>query len=104
MDVRTGRTICQFFKNHARYIYIIYTPNLGSRIAPLRWEREQGRFGGSTERAQGSIEGAPGEHWGAVSEQGGRSKRAKVLAPQEPDLAAPYPAIAALVVYSTSVA
>ena len=62
------------------YIYIIYTPNLGSEIAVPGREREQGRFRGSTggarrstERARGSTEGAPEgaggalrEHYGAV--------------------------------------
>ena len=100
------------------YIYIIYTPNLGSEITLFDREREQGRFRESSEGARGRSKGAPGEqrgstgeqrgstgeHGGAASEQGGRSKRAKVLAPQEPDLAAPYPATAAPVVYPTSVA
>lgn len=45
--------------------------------------------------------GALGEHWGVVSEQGGGSKRAKVLAPQELNLAALYPAIAAPIIYPT---
>ena len=41
------------------YIYIIYTPNLGLRIAIPGREREQGRFKGSTE-------GALREHRGAA--------------------------------------
>ena len=47
------------------YIYIIYTPNLGLKIAVLGREREQGRFKGSTEGARGSIEGARGSNKGA---------------------------------------
>ena len=52
-----------------------------------------------------SKTGAPGEHWGAVSEQGGPQQKSKSSgSTREPDLAAPYhPAIAARVVYSTSV-
>jgi len=38
---------------------LIYTPNLGFRIAFFDWEREQGRFRGSSEgAARGSSEGA----------------------------------------------
>ena len=51
-----------------------------------------------------ALEGALSEHKGASREHRGSIGAPKVLAPQEPDLAAPYPAIAALVVYSTSVA
>ena len=47
------------------YIYIIYTPNLGSRIAVPGREREQGRFRGSSEGARGSNEGAGGSIEGA---------------------------------------
>jgi len=36
------------------YIYIIYTPNLGLGIAVFDWEREQGRFRGSTRGVRGS--------------------------------------------------
>ena len=46
------------------YIYIIYTPNLGSEITLFDREREQGRFRGSSEGARGRSEGAPGEHRG----------------------------------------
>lgn len=42
---------------------IIYTPNLGLRIAVSVREREQGRFRGSTEGAKG---GAPRKQGGAV--------------------------------------
>ena len=49
------------------YIYIIYTPNLGLEIACFVREKEQGRFGGSTE-------GARTEQRGAASNKGaGRS-------------------------------
>ncbi len=54
-----------------RYIYIIYTPNLGFEIAVPGREREQGRFRGSSEGARGSIEGAGGSIEGALREQGG---------------------------------
>ena len=37
------------------YIYIIYTPNLGSGIAVFVQEREQGRFKGSSEGARGAA-------------------------------------------------
>ena len=37
------------------YIYIIYTPNLGLKIAILVREREQGRFRGSIEGAGGAA-------------------------------------------------
>ena len=37
---------------------IIYTPNLGLRIAVSVREREQGRFRGSSEGARGSSEGS----------------------------------------------
>jgi hypothetical protein len=40
------------------YIYIIYTPNLGLAIALFDWEREQGRFRGSSEGAQREYGGA----------------------------------------------
>ena len=43
------------------YICIIYTPNLGSLIALLVREREQGRFGGSIREARGSNRGAARE-------------------------------------------
>ncbi len=70
------------------YIYIyIYTPSLGSEITLFDREREQGRFRGSSEGARGSIEGARGSIEGARGSTGehalGRSKRARVLAPQE---------------------
>ena len=39
------------------YIYIIYTPNLGCRIALPGPEKDKGRFGGSSEGAQGSTMG-----------------------------------------------
>ena len=59
------------------YIYIIYTPNLGLRIADSIREREQGRFRGSSEGARGSIEGAAREQqesiegtlWGSAGAQ-----------------------------------
>ena len=47
------------------YIYIIYTPNLGLRIAVSVREKEQGRFKGITEGARGSKgeqEGASRKH------------------------------------------
>ena len=53
------------------YIYIIYTPNLGSRIPFPGREREQGRFRGSTEGAKRRSEGAMSEHGGALGEQRG---------------------------------
>ena len=53
------------------YIYIIYTPNLGSRIALSGRKREQGRFRGSTEGAKGRSEGAMSEQRGASSEHEG---------------------------------
>jgi len=42
------------------YICIIYTPNLGFGVAVLDREREQSRFRGSNEGAEGSSEGARG--------------------------------------------
>ena len=78
------------------YIYIIYTPNLGSEITVSDEERERGRFRGSTEGARGSIEGARGsteraarEHHGAVR---GRSS-------WEPEMASSVSAGAALVAF-----
>ena len=50
---------CVSERERERYIYIIYTPNLGSAIAVVH-EREQGRFRGSIEGAKGSSEGARG--------------------------------------------
>ncbi len=47
------------------YIYIIYNPNLGLRIAVLGREREQGSFRGSIEGVGGSTEGARGSTEGA---------------------------------------
>ena len=40
------------------YIYIIYTPNLGLRVAVFIREREQGRFRGSTKEARRRSKGA----------------------------------------------
>lgn len=53
------------------YIYIIYTPNLGLRIALPGQAREQGRFRGSREGARGSTKGAGGSSGGAPREQEG---------------------------------
>ena len=39
------------------YIYIIYTPNLGFKIAVPGRERKQGRFRGSIEEAGREYEG-----------------------------------------------
>ena len=50
-------------------MYIIYAPNLGSMIAVLGREREQGRFGGSSEGARGRSKRAQAsvrDHYGAV--------------------------------------
>ena len=85
------------------YIYILYTPNLGFLIAVSRREREQGRFRGSSEGAGGSDDGASMEQKGST----GRSKREKGgLAREEifwllgePNLAAPYSASFASVIY-----
>ena len=61
-----------------KYIYIIYAPNLGLRIAASVQEREQGRFRENTEGAgesrggsRGSTEGAEEDHEGALREQRG---------------------------------
>ena len=70
------------------YIYIIYTPNLGSRITLFDREREQGRFRGSTGGALGRSKRAKGAQ---QESKGSGSSR-------EPDLAAPYPAIAAPII------
>jgi len=64
-------------------LYIIYTPNLGLKIAILVREREQGRFRGSIEGAGGAAreqEGAVREQEGALKEQRGLS-REPVLTP-----------------------
>ena len=61
------------------YIYIIYTPNLGSGIACPGREKEQSRFKRSTEGVRGNIEGASREHRGSRK---GRSKMGEVLALQ----------------------
>ena len=53
------------------YIYVIYTPNLGSRITLPGREREQGRFRVSTEGAKGRSEGVAREHEGASREYEG---------------------------------
>ena len=52
------------------YIYIIYTPNLGSEVALPGREREHGRFRGSTE-------GAISEHGGALREQIGSTRQCR---------------------------
>jgi len=57
------------YPQHA-YLYIIYTPNLGSEIAVSVREREQGRFRGSIEGAGGSTEGARESTEGALREHG----------------------------------
>ena len=85
------------------YIYIIYTPNLELGIAVSVREREQGHFRGSSEGARARSRGARGSTGGAL----GRSKQARRAQQREeifrllgePDLAAPYPATAALVIY-----
>jgi len=56
------------------YVYIIYTPNLGSGITVFVREREQGRSRGSIEGARGRSKGAPGEYGGAR----GSSEGAKI--------------------------
>lgn len=58
------------------YIYFKYTPNLGFEITISVPEREQDRFGGSTDGARGSSKGALREHGGASRETRG-SKRAQ---------------------------
>ena len=58
-EIWAPETQCRMFSQHG-YIYIIYTRNLEWGIAvPVR-EREQRHFGGSSERAGGSTEGARG--------------------------------------------
>lgn len=57
------------------YIYTIYTPNLGSGIAILGQEREQGCFRGSSEGAWGSTEGA----WGSIKGALQGSTKAKLV-------------------------
>ena len=57
--------ISSFYMSIRNYIQIIYTPNLGLRIAVPGREREQGRFRGSIEGARGSSEGARGSTEGA---------------------------------------
>ena len=83
----------------------MYTPNLGLGIAFFDREREQGRFKGSTKRvkvrskgARGSIEGAQGSTGRA---RGTQQERKGSGSSREPDLAAPYPATAASVIYLT---
>ena len=84
---RSGTAITDLkFRVYNIYIYIIYTPNLGSEIILFDREKEQGRFKGSSERARGRSEGA----WGSIEGARGsieralrRSKRAKVLASHE---------------------
>ena len=51
-----------------RYIYIIYTLNLGWGITLPGRERKQGRFRGSIEGARGSTEGAERKYEGAERE------------------------------------
>ena len=53
------------------YISIIYTLNLGWAIAVPGWEREQGRFRGSSEGAARKHGGASREHGGSKGEHGG---------------------------------
>ena len=53
------------------YIYYIYTPSLGVKIAVLDREREHGRFSGSTERAKRRSKGAVSEYGGASKEHRG---------------------------------
>ena len=52
-----------------KYIYIIYTPNLGLKIAVFDREREQDRFKESTKGAKGRSGGARREHKGSTREQ-----------------------------------
>ena len=59
---------CIQFVIECLYIYIIYTPNLGSNIAVFNQEREQGGFGGSSEGAPREHRGSMGEHRGAPEE------------------------------------
>ena len=60
------------FSSRKLYIYIIYTPNLGSRITLPGRGREQGCFRGSTKGAmsehRGTTEGARGSTGGAERE------------------------------------
>ena len=74
--VREGRPhlLAYLCSDVGAYIYIIYTPNLGSRIALSGRKREQGRFRGSTEGAKGRSEGAMSEHEGASREHEGASR------------------------------
>ena len=73
--VKRGSRAVQF---EDYYIYIIYTPNLGSGIAVLVQEREQGRFRGSSKGVRGRSKGALREHWGSTGgalARGARQKR-----------------------------
>ena len=70
------------------YIYIVYTPILGSEIAVPGRDREQGRFRGSSEGARERSKGAPGEHGGAAMEQQGSTGKVFGLEPIEMRLAA----------------
>ena len=57
-------------------VYIVYIPNLGSRIALPGREREQSRFRGSIEGAKGRSEGALEEQKGAEGKHGESIERA----------------------------
>ena len=56
------------------YVYIIYTPNLGSAVAVFVQEREQSRFKVSSEGAKGSTKGVGGSTEGARREYGGTAQ------------------------------
>ena len=62
------------------YMYIIYTPNLGSEIALPGREREQGRFRGSTEGAKGRNEWNDERARGSITGQcRGKANRSRFL-------------------------
>ena len=50
----------RFNNDRHTYIFFIYTPNTGLRIAVFNQEREHGRFGGSTGGALGEQQGSTG--------------------------------------------
>jgi len=60
------------------YIYIIYTPNLGSGIALPGREREQSRCRGSTEGALGEHGGSTGGVQGSAEGARGSAKAQQV--------------------------
>ena len=75
-----------------------FSSGRGSRAALEGAPREQG----GTAREHGGARGSTGEHWGAASEQrGAQQERRDSGSSKEPDLAAPYSATAARVIYPT---